>query len=302
MHMVHIEQVDLNLLAPLAALLNERHVSRAADRVGLSQPAMSRVLQRLRVTLGDELLVRRVGGYQLTPRGERIQRQLAAILPRLEILYADEVFDPRTAAETFRLSGTDYAALVFSPGVVQRVFHQSPHSTLRFEAWHDGVFDDLERGLIDLAFYGVAPLPNFRSELLFEERFVCVLSPDHPLADRQSITLDDYLRCAHVVVNTGDGRQTVIDYRLQALGLSRKGSLSLPYHAAATLAVPGTMLVATLPWRLVAHHADNLALRLIPAPAEIEPMSYLMSWHPRLDDDPAQQWLRDTIRSVTAEL
>ncbi|MEK8174932.1 LysR family transcriptional regulator [Streptomyces sp. M19] len=109
--MAHIERVDLNLLAPLAALLAERHVSRAADVAGMSQPAMSRALQRLRETLGDELLVRTPGGYRLTPRAERVQRELRTVLPRLESLFAPEEFDP---AEAFRVAGTDYAQ-VFAP-------------------------------------------------------------------------------------------------------------------------------------------------------------------------------------------
>jgi DNA-binding transcriptional LysR family regulator len=183
----------------------------------------------------------------------------------------------------------------------QRVFQQSPHSTLRFEAWHDAVFGDLERGAIDLVFYAVAPPPGIRVELLFEERFVCLMSRDHPLAGHERITLDDYLGCSHVVINILDG-QTVIDRQLETLGTPRRASLTVPYHAAAELAVPGTMLVATLPERLVSPHVNDPVLRIVPAPIEIQRMSYLMAWHPRLDDDPAQRWLRDMIRSVTATL
>jgi DNA-binding transcriptional LysR family regulator len=301
MRMTNITRVDLNLLAPLAALLDERHVSRAAQRVGLSQPAMSRALQRLRATLGDELLVRDLRGYQLTPRAERIRGQLLAIMPTLDILFAAEIFDPPSAKEEFRLVGSDYAALLFGPALFQRVFQQSPHSTLRFEAWHDAVFGDLERGAIDLVFYAVAPPPGFRVELLFEERFVCLMSRDHPLADHERITLDDYLGCSHIVINILGG-QTVIDRQLETLGTPRRASLTVPYHAAAEMAVPGTMLVATLPERLVSPHVNDPVLRIVLAPIEIQRMSYLMAWHPRLDDDPAQRWLRDMIRSVTATL
>ena len=302
MRVTHLDRVDLNLLTPLAALLEERHVSRAAQRVNLSQPAMSRALQRLRESLGDELLVRGASGYELTPRAERVQRQLVAILPRLEILFAGEAFDPAAAAESFRLVGTDYAPMVFGGELFQQVFRQSPHSTVTFRAWHDGVFDDLARGLTDIVFYGVSAPPALRSEKLFEETFVCVLSADHPLSDRAQLGLDDYLRCSHVAVNVIGGDQTVIDRHLQALGTPRRISLSVPYHAAAPLAVPGTRLVATLPRRLVAHHAEDPSVRLVAAPPEILDMTYYMAWHPRLDDDPAQRWLRRTVRSVTAGL
>src|SRR6185312_16476014 len=109
MRMEHLEGVDLNLLPPLAALLEERHVTRAAERSGLSQPAMSRTLARLRQVLDDQLLVRDVTGYVLTPRAERIQRQLAGLMPRLEALFAAEVFDPARAEEHYRIATTDYA-------------------------------------------------------------------------------------------------------------------------------------------------------------------------------------------------
>ncbi|KPI31247.1 transcriptional regulator, LysR family [Actinobacteria bacterium OV320] len=301
MRMTHIERTDLNLLGPLAALLAERHVSHAAELAGMSQPAMSRALQRLRDTFGDELLVRTPGGYRLTPRAERIQRQLGAVMPRLETLFAPETFEPADAAEAFRIAGTDYAS-VFVPALCRRVFRDSPHSTLDFGRWHDGVFEDIERGLVDLLFYATRkPSPGLRSEHLFDDRFMCVMARDHPLAHRPRLTLDDYLDSTHVIVATVSGRQTAIDNLLDQLRRPRTVGLSVPYHSVAPLAVPGTLLIATLPHRIAAEHASNPALRTLPAPQEIPPLRYHMSWHPRLDNDPAQRWLRDTVRGILAE-
>ncbi|MFE9127257.1 LysR family transcriptional regulator [Streptomyces sp. NPDC007148] len=298
--MTHLGRVDLNLLMPLAALLQERHVSRAAQRVNLSQPAMSRALQRLREAFGDELLVRGPGGYELTPRGERIQRQLATVLPTLDSLFSDADFAPAAAAESFRLVGTDYSARILGPPLFQRLFQQSPRSTVNFQAWHDRVFDDLARGRTDVVFFGATPPPALHSEELFQDHFVCLMSADHPLSARPRLELDDYVRCSHVMVTVAEGDQVAIDRQLQALGTARTVSLTVPYHTAAPFALPGTQLVATLPWRIVARHAEGPALRAVPAPAEIRDMTYSMSWHSRLDDDPAQRWLRETIRSVAA--
>ncbi len=295
MRATHINSVDLNLLPALIALLDERHVSRAADRVRLSQPAMSRALQRLRRALDDELLVRGRDGYALTPRAERIQRELAAFVPRLDALFAPEQFQPREAAQTFRLAGTDYAVSRFGPELFRRLFAESPHSTLRFETWHDGVFDDVDRGVLDLAFFGASVPAQLRSQRLFTEQFVCVLSADHPLARRRRLTLAEYLDCSHVVVATERGLQPAIDQRLQSLGSPRRASLTVPYHAAAPLAVPGTVLVATVPAGIAEPSAD---LAVVAAPKEIEPLQYSMTWHPRLNRDPAHVWLRDLVRSV----
>ncbi|WP_370373613.1 LysR family transcriptional regulator [Catenulispora sp. GP43] len=300
--MAHIERVDLNLLAPLAALLEERHVSHAAALAGMSQPAMSRALQRLRDTLGDELLVRTPQGYRLTPRAERVQRQLRAVLPRLESLFAPEEFDPAEAAESFRVAGTDYSR-VLAPAVFRRVFQQSPRSTLHLRTWHDAIYDDLDRGVVDLVFFARSePMPTLHTEHLFDDRFVCVLSADHPLAAGEEITLQDYLDAAHVIVDTTGERQTAIEKRLEDLGTRRRAGLTVPYHSLAALSVLGTRLILTLPERLLAQQPPEPGLRVMPAPEVIRPMKYQMAWHPRLDGDLGQRWLRDSIRAVAAEL
>ncbi|WP_208297938.1 LysR family transcriptional regulator [Actinophytocola oryzae] len=299
MRTTQLQRVDLNLLVALAALLEERHVSRAADRIGLSQPATSRALQRLRRTLDDELLVRTRDGYQLTPRAERIQRELAGILPRLEVLFGTEGFDPATATDDFRLMGTDFAATIFGPGLARRL-SDLPGISMTFRQWHDGVFEDVSHGLVDLAFAAVSIDPTLRSELLFDERFVCLMAAANPLADREALSLQDFLGVAHVVVDVLQGEQSAVDRRLTELGLHRRATLSVPYHTAAILAIPETPLVATLPERLVST-LDNPALKVVAAPPEVEPMPYLMTWHPRLDDDPAQRWLRDLVRVVAAQ-
>ncbi|MFC4331839.1 LysR family transcriptional regulator [Streptomyces andamanensis] len=300
--MVHIERVDLNLLAPLAALLEERHVSRAAEVAAMSQPAMSRALQRLRDTLGDELLVRTPGGYRLTPRAERVQRQLRAVLPRLESLFAPEEFDPAEAVEAFRVAGTDFTQ-VFAPAVFQRVFRESPRSTLHFRTWHDAIYEDLDRGVVDLVFFAKStPLTTLHTEHLFDDRFVCVLSADHPLAERPAIALEEYLDATHVIVGTIGERQTAIEQRLEDLGERRRAGLTVPYHSLALRSVLGTRLVLTLPARLLAEHGPESGIRILPAPQEIRPLGYHMAWHPRLDGDPAQRWLRNAIRAVTSEL
>jgi DNA-binding transcriptional LysR family regulator len=294
----HLEGVDLNLLPPLAALLEERHVTRAADRSGLSQPGMSRALARLRRALDDQLLVRDGTGYVLTPRAERIQRQLAGLMPRLETLFAAEVFDPATAEENYRIATTDYPLLLFFPQAAREINKLSPHSTLRVEPYRSEVFDDMEHGTLDLTFYGAAPPAAFRHEVLFEDRCVCVMAADHALAKRKRLTLDEYLRCSHLMIDIIDGRQPVIDNRLWELGLVRRGALTLPLFVGAPAALPESNLVATLTERLMDRYRDDPAIAIVRAPVELEPMEYFMVWHPRLDHDPAQQWLRDTIRAV----
>jgi DNA-binding transcriptional LysR family regulator len=276
MLVTHLEGVDLNLLPPLAALLEERHVTRAAERSGVSQPAMSRALARLRQLLDDQLLVRDGSGYVLTPRAERLQRQLAGLMPQLETLFAAEVFDPASAEEHYRLAATDYALLLFLHQVAREVNKLSPHSALRIEPYRDAVFDDMLHGRLDLSFYGATPPAAFRQELLFEDICVCVMSADHPLAKRKRLTLDEYLRCSHLVIDVIDGQQPLIENRLRELGVARRAALTVPLNVAATAALPNTKLVATLNKRLVDRYADDPALAVVAAPVELELSHYFM--------------------------
>lgn len=302
MRMTQLGEIDLNLLPMLAALLDERHVSRAAERVNLSQPAMSRALRRLRETLGDELLVREPGGYQLTPRGERLRHQLMLVLPRLQEVIADQPFDPATAETTFRVAAVDWVLQILGPGLFQRVFTRSPHMVLTCLPWHGGIFDDLQRGSLDLAFRAVAAPRDMRSESLFVEPYLCLLSSAHPLACRERLSLEDYLRCTHVSVESAGVGQPTIERRLSTLSARRAVGLAVPYYSVAAGAVAGTPLVATLPARLAIQHTGDPELRIVRAPEEIEPLTIRMVWHPRLEDDPAHGWLRETVRGVAATL
>ena len=124
------------------------------------------------------------------------------------------------------------------------------------------------------------------------------MSADHPLARRKRLRLDEYVRCSHLVIDIIDGEQPLIASRLRELGVARHAALTLPLNVGAPAALPGTNMVATLNKRLVDTYADDPALAVVAAPVELEPFQYFMVWHPRLDHDPAQQWLRNTIRSI----
>jgi DNA-binding transcriptional LysR family regulator len=294
----HIARLDLNLLVPLAALLDERHVSRAAERVHLTQPAMSRTLKRLRAVFEDELLVRTTSGYRLTPAAERLQRRLRTLLPELADLFAAEEFVPGTAVESFRLSGTDYAVDTIGVPLFARLRRESPRSRLHLRKWHEAVFEELERGELDLALYGSRPPRGLSTERLFEERFVCVVDRGHPLARRPVVELDDYLRAIHVVVDVQGGEQGVVDADLRAHDLARTAGLIVPHHRSALLAVSGSDLLATLPRRML---GDAVGVAVLGAPDVLGTMTYSMSWHPRLDGDPAQRWLRGQLHAAIAD-
>jgi DNA-binding transcriptional LysR family regulator len=291
----HIDRVDLNLLPPLVALLEERHVSRAAERVALSQPAMSRTLQRLRRHFGDELLVRGPEGYSLTPRAERIRSQLATVITELDQLFATETFDPAATPQSFRLAASDYTVAAFGPALVQRILKESPNSTVICETLDARAFDRLDAGTLDLVIYGRAAPDRYGSQHLFTDRFVCVVATGHPLAQRTSVSLPQYLRWPHLSIEVG---QAWVDLALEARGAARRVAVVLPYHVVGSSILPGTDLVLTVPARLVPQFADSSRVRVLNAPRELGDVQFYAVWHPRVDSDPSHSWLRGIVRAT----
>jgi DNA-binding transcriptional LysR family regulator len=295
----HIDRVDLNLLTPLVALLEERQVSRAAARVGLSQPAMSRALQRLRRVLDDPLLVRDPDGFRLTARAEEIYEQLATVVPLLQSLLEPNDFDARQSAQPINLAGSDYAVQVFGPGICAAVRDQSPDSPVRFHTLRlDGILDHIRRGAVDIGLYGGNLPADLHSTVLFVEEFVCVMASDHPLSDHSALTLADYLRYPHIVIDTAEGRQTAVDLPLLELNRPRIAAVTVPYHSAAPALLAGSDVIATLPARLHRAWDGNPAVRAVPAPVEVATMPYQMIWNRAFDNDRRHIWVRGVVRAA----
>jgi DNA-binding transcriptional LysR family regulator len=287
---VHLRQVDLNLLSTLYALLEERHVTRAAKRCFLSQPAMSRSLERIRDTFGDELLIRTGRIYERTVRGEWLLRELENLLPRLEALVRGEPFNPAQSRERLRVALTDNGSIAILPALTQRIRTAAPDITLEIVAWHDRSFEDVEAGKIDLALSPLAAPSPLETERLFKEDFVCLLGADHQLRSRR-FTLKQYLELSHVAVGA-------LDRPLADLGLRRRVALSVPFLVPAVAAVAGSDLVLTLPRKLAKAVAAMANVRFVEPPPEIKSFQYFMVWHPRLTAEPAQVWFREQLQIV----
>jgi len=297
MHDVHLRNVDLNRLHALHALLEERHVTRAAKRCFLSQPAMSRVLDRLRETFGDPLLLRTGRVYERTARGERLLRELENLLPRIAAMIRGEVFDTGKSREKIRLALTDYASMALLPALARRMRTYAPNMTLEVVGWHDRVYDDIESGRIDVALTPIPVPASLEGEVLFEEDFVCVLGSQRKRPSSR-LTLKQYLDAPHAIVNVLAGQQTFVDRPLAELGLRRRVALIVPFFVPATLAILDTDLIVTIPRRLAQSIQTMRQLSIAKPPAAIRSFPYLMVWHPRLTGDPAQVWFREQVRVV----
>jgi DNA-binding transcriptional LysR family regulator len=295
-------KLDLNLLRPLRLLLEERHVSQAAELHGISQPAMSRILDRLRTVFADELLVRTGRRYERTPRAELLLAELNELLDRLDATVAGDRFMPERCEATFRIATTDYASLMFVPYVLRDLEVAAPRCSLEVSAWDDRVFDDIAAGRLDAAIINANDAPaRLDSEKIFEDRYTCVVAANHELRGRR-VDLNKYLAYRHAVLDVKGGLQPAVDQTLAALGVRRTIGYRTPFLGSAIAAVGRTSMIATLPVRIVENLTDASAVRAIPAPRELPPFAYSLVWHKRLAASAAHMWFRDIVRSAAAAL
>jgi DNA-binding transcriptional LysR family regulator len=298
---VNIAGLDLNLVPALEALLRRRNVTRAADDVGLSQPAMSRALARLRALQNDPLLVRTRAGYVLTPRAQAIQPQLAAAVRNLREVFQHSGFDPRIEQRTLRLVAADSQAILLGPGIMARLAAEAPGVDLRFESYGPDAATRVERGDVDLAFaLSSVPLPpGIYSQSIGEDRLALVLRHGHPMAD-QPWTIADYAAVKHVTVAlVGDG-QSEMDARLAAAGVVRRIAHVTPYFAAALEVVAATDMVTTVSAALARRFAPSLGLVLREPPFTPHTLELtLVCSHVRAADS-FLIWFRNLVREIAA--
>jgi DNA-binding transcriptional LysR family regulator len=300
MRLEKLRQVDLNLLITFAAIAEEKSVTAAASRLLLSQPAVSRALQRARALFQDDLLVRSPNGFELTLRGRRILDELEGLVPKMEQLVAPAAFDPAREKSHFRISGPDNVCTVVLPRLCRQYANGCYQVHFEFHPWQSGIAELVEHGQLDLVLHiddGLLP-SHFQSERLYREDWICAVAHDSPFGD--SLSLQQYLAASHIVVATYAGVQTIPDKQLAAIGAKRNSCIRVPYFGVALQCLVGTELVLTLTSGLASVVKGNRRLRLVRAPKEFHAFHFLMAWHPRFNSDARHVWLREAMRSTIA--
>ena len=302
MRLTQLRQADLNLLVVFAVFAEERSVSRAAERLLLSQPAVSRALQRLRDTFHDDLFVRTPAGYELTPQGQRLLQELEVMLPKLDRLLSGTAFDPSVEEATFRIATTDSAASTLGPAICRDILPIATKVRFEFIQWHNGLFDELEHGSVDLVFSAsLVEVPSpLQGQMIYDEKFVCVVDAKSPY--KKALTIKQYIEAKHVIVSIQGGIQVAPDKHLAAQGYRRQVAIQVPYHEAAIRCVAGTKFIATVPRKFVEGMVQTPEIKVLGAPPEVGGFRYMMIWHPRLNTDAAHAWLRATMRGVGASI
>lgn len=312
---MNIAKVDLNLLVYLDVLLREGSVTRAANQLSITQPAMSNGLKRLRDLFKDPLLVRTSEGMTPTKRALELQPVIRDVLSKLESSIQPETdFDPATSNRTFRIMTSDYAESTLLLELVGRLGKIAPNITLDLITPSDVTFHDVEQGKVDMAINRFDELPlSFHQKVIWYDSFSCVLSASHPLVN-QKWDLDSYLSAQHIWVSkTGFGVGVGIDpNEVQKLGwvdaeLTKLGKqrairvFTRHYHAALQIAKTQN-LVATLPGKAARLFKDDPEVVVKDPPFDIPPIALKMAWSALLHHDAGHIWLRRLIGELVSEM
>ena len=310
---MNIGQVDLNLLVYFEALIKHQSVTKAANELGITQPAMSNALKRLRDLFDDPILVRSSQGMRPTKFALELQADVSILLSNVEnILLRDRKFDHRHTTHVFRIAVSDYVESTLIPSLLAFIRNEAPYITLDLLTPSDVTLEDLENGKVDMIINRFDNLPqSFYQKTLWRDHYTCVFNKKHPLA--KDMSLVTYLDSDHIWVSkTGMGsgermestnapRLGWVDKYMKKMGYKRNIALFTRHYQSAILLAHKSDLVVTLPSRATRfyEHADNLIIEK--PPFEIPPIEIKMAWSPRLQSDKRHQWLRDMISNNFVE-
>jgi DNA-binding transcriptional LysR family regulator len=292
---------DLNLLFALNALLSEGSVAKAAERLGLSESAMSRALARLRKSTGDELLVRAGRAMVLTPHALALRDRVRELVQesRAVLQPADARMDPRTLRQLFTIRANDGFIEAFAHQLVARAAQEAPGVRLRFAPKPDKDVRPLREGLLDLDVGVLGDSgPEVRVQMLYRDRFIAVVRQGHPLLAEPEVTAERYAACDHVVTSRHGRTVGPVDDALAAVGLARNTAVVVPSFSTALSVAAATDLVALIPSSYFEYQRARGTLCAFPLPVATAQITVSQMWHPRLDRDPAHRWLRGLVLQV----
>lgn len=299
---MNLRSVDLNLLVILDALLDEAHVSRAAERIGLSQPATSSALDRCRHLFGDRLLERGAGGMVLTPKAQALAQPVKEVLGGVTALLGPRETDLAMLRQTVRLVMADHPAAVIAPSLQARLATSAPGITLAIMPWHGAAaaLDGLGRGAVDLAVsvFPAADADFTRRELL-RERYLVAMRRDHPAA--AAFDLEAWLAFPHVLVSGRGEARTPVDEALARIGRARRIGMIVPSFSMVPPLLAGSDLLALLPSRCLPA-STQAGLVAYPPPIPVEGFPLHIAWHKRRATDPATRHVAALVEELIGGL
>lgn len=297
---MNLNTLDLNLLVAFEALIAASSVSRAAEKLNVTQPAVSHSLKRLRQLFGDELLVRGPRGMQPTARAVALLPAVQAVLADVHsILSTTADFDPAVTSRMFRVSMSDAMSVEALPLIMRRMRHEAPNIDLTIST--GGPREACQRIADDEIDLAIGVYPNVPADLLTRELYrdtlICVADKRHPLLKRGRMDFAAYLKAPHATVGANSDTGIQLDEILRAMGVQRRIAAAVPHYLTIPALILGTDLVAHTRARLLSvfRTSSDLAVFPVPVPIAVPELEFIQIWHRRYDGDPGHRWLRDLV-------
>lgn len=301
---MNLAGIDLNLLLVFDAMMAERSVTRAAGRIGLSQPAMSNALNRLRHHLKDELFVRGADGMMPTPRAQELAEPIRNSLSDLEEALEAASFDPLTSDRTFNVGCNDYVTCTLIPLLAAYLSEHAPELRLRLYPTTGNTLELLDSRAIDFGISALVDIPDrFDSLTLIEDSYLVVMRKDHPLADRK-LDLQRYAAADHLLVSPRGDAYGFVDTELTKQGLTRNVRMTVNNFSSAPPILAASTMILTIPRRIAEIHAPlhDLHVAPCPVPSTLDYSSAVVVWHRKLGTHPAHIWFRDALAAIAEEI
>ncbi|MEN4738756.1 LysR substrate-binding domain-containing protein [Pantoea agglomerans] len=295
---------DLNLLPVLLVMMEEPNVTRAAERLGITQPALSNALNRLRETLNDPLFIRERYGMRPTPKAEQLAQVVGAALSSIDkVILGQQDFDPLNATRLFTLAPNSYVEFIMMPAIVARLRSCAPGIRLRLTPFGNDVTETgVISGNTDMVLGRIVEPPdNLVVQHLMNEGLACVIRADHPLVG-ENLSAEQYEQLKHVNVLPPGRMRAGLYQALEQRGLRRQVAVSVTHFLAVPEMIAVTDYCATLPRLICQHLSRDQRLRIIPAPVDLGTFPVEMGWHARYRDDPAHRWFRTLITETAQSL
>ncbi|HET6158768.1 MAG TPA: LysR family transcriptional regulator [Dongiaceae bacterium] len=300
---IELRRLDLTLLMVLDGALRHRKLTTVAQQLGLTQPAISHALTRLRDILGDPLFVRRANGVQPTPRALALAQPVAQALATLrDALQQGRCFDPSCATREFRIAALDYAIALLVPDFLARFSTIAPNCRLAFRSMgYEAGRAALVNGSIDLILGIPAPSGPFLQRTLITENFVVLARPDHPVIGRK-LDLARYLKCGHLLVSAAGDARGSVDFALAKIGKERRVVAAVPQFLAGFAAVAGSDMITTAPRRLAKRHATAFGLRQFEVPFPLPGFEVGTLRHENTAQDAGLNWLENELTQALSKI
>lgn len=290
-----LKKIDLNALVTLKVLLDEKHVTQAAEKLNLTQSAVSRTLAKLREMFDDPILVKSGKHLALTTKAERLQPKLNQLLESALVLLMPDTFDPLTHQGAIRLATTDYGSHTLLPRLVPLLNEAAPSVRLSAVDWRSNLLTELEDNKVDLMIGGASDQPpaDIFQRIVAQDHYLGLVRKQHPNAS--GVSLEQYLALNHVMVSPSGSGLSIVDELLKQQGKTRNIGVRVPHFFAALEIIATTDLMILLPSHFIRRYADPDKFAVIEAPLVIPPIEISMFWHARMHHDPLHKWFRHFV-------